>query len=114
MSDAAVHPTPQELTAFGLGKLSEENATTIANHLSTCTDCRGAVAAVAPDSFVRKLRTAQAADSILSSDSETVTHAPQHIQQDDPPAILDLPPELVNHPKFRILGVLARGGRGVV
>ena len=27
---------------------------------------------------------------------------------------LDLPPELANHPKFRILGVLGRGGMGTV
>jgi anti-sigma factor RsiW len=56
MPDAVTHPTPQELAAFGLGKLPERTAAAVAAHLETCPACRQAVAAVPPDSFLDKVR----------------------------------------------------------
>ena len=46
MHDAVLHPSPQELTAFALGKLPEHAAAAVAAHLESCPVCRQAVAAI--------------------------------------------------------------------
>jgi len=56
MPDTVTHPTPQQLAAFGLGKLPERAAAAIAAHLEVCSGCRNAVANLPPDSFLAKVR----------------------------------------------------------
>jgi hypothetical protein len=91
MPDVSTHPTAQALAQFGHGKLPEAQAATVATHLETCADCRQAVAALPPDSFLSKVRAAAPA-------------APR----------ADVPPELASHPKFRIIRELGKGGMGVI
>src|SRR5262245_6216644 len=114
MPEAGTHPTPQELAAFGLGKLPERATAAIADHLETCPACRQAVMAVPPDSFLDKLRAPSPGGSSsppgpsrtgpLSMAGELTTPAPGP----------NGPPELAGHPKFGILRELGRGGMGVV
>jgi serine/threonine protein kinase len=116
MPDAATCPTPQELAAFGLGKLPEHAAAAVAAHLQSCDLCRNAVAAVSADSFLGKVRAAgpdgsscppalaRPATAATSAGRPAMPHAP----------CPDLPPELANHPKYLILRELGRGGMGVV
>jgi serine/threonine protein kinase/WD40 repeat protein len=116
MPNAVTHPPPQELAAFGLGKLSERNAAAIAAHLESCPACRQAVAALPPDSFLGKIRAAGPAGSsfppgwALSADGRSSASRPPI------PAVTvsAIPPELSHHPKFLILRELGRGGMGVV
>ena len=58
------HPTPETLRAYGLGQLDEELAATIARHLEACPECRRRVAEAAPDTFLDRLRDAQAGPAI--------------------------------------------------
>ncbi len=109
MPEALIHPTAQELTAFGLGKLPERRAAAVAAHLESCPACRKAVANVPPDSFLGKVRAAKPNASSLpvrSSDAPVVEKASA------PPK--DLPPDLANYSKYRFVRELGRGGMGVV
>jgi serine/threonine protein kinase len=116
MPDAVIHPTPQDLTAFGLGKLPEDAAAAVAVHLESCHSCRQAVAAVAPDSFLDKVRAAGPAGSSFPPSLARPANAPSSAGQ--PPMsnipCPEVPPELARHPKFLILRELGRGGMGVV
>jgi serine/threonine protein kinase len=116
MPDAVIHPTPQELTAFGLGKLPEHAAAAVAAHLESCPACRKAVAGVPPDSFLEKVRAAGPDGSSFPpalarpATSQSPAGRPAKAVVPCP----DVPPELARHPKFLILRELGRGGMGVV
>src|SRR5579875_1125139 len=109
MPEALIHPTAQELTAFGLGKLPERRAAAVPAHLESCPACRKAVANAPPDSFLGKVPAAKPNASSLpvrSSDAPVVEKASA------PPK--DLPPDLANYSKYRFVRELGRGGMGVV
>ena len=55
-----LHPTPQTLQAYGLGKLDDASAEAVNQHLEHCPDCLRQVAEMAPDSFLDRLREVQA------------------------------------------------------
>jgi hypothetical protein len=102
MPEVSTHPTAQALAQFGHGKLPEAQAAAVAAHLETCADCRQVVAGLPPDSFLGKVRAAVPGDLSLPSGPS--------------PARLTaaVPPELANHPKFRIVRELGKGGMGVI
>jgi anti-sigma factor RsiW len=56
----ALHPTDHTLSSYGLGKLDEGWAAAINRHLEQCPDCRQRVAELSADSFLGRVRDAQA------------------------------------------------------
>jgi serine/threonine protein kinase/pimeloyl-ACP methyl ester carboxylesterase len=116
MHDAVLHPSPQELTAFALGKLPEHAAAAVAAHLESCPICRQAVAAVPADSFLDKVRAVKQDGSSFPPGSAQPDSAPHRAGKPATPdaPCLDLPPELAHHPRYFILRQLGRGGMGVV
>ena len=58
--DPTLHPTAEILQAYGLGRLDDASAEAVYKHLEDCPDCRRQVAEMSPDSFLGRLREAQA------------------------------------------------------
>jgi serine/threonine protein kinase len=106
MPDAVTHPSSEELSAFGLGRLSGE-AAAVANHLKGCGTCRQVVAGV-PASKSSGSSLPPGPAPTLSEGVDRVKESAGH----EPPE--GLPPELANHPKYRFVRELGRGGMGVV
>ena len=84
------HPNMERLAGFALGTLDDAECAALAEHLETCQSCRRTIEETPSDTFVDALKTAR------------------------PAGVPALPRDLANHPRFRILRELARGGMGVV
>src|SRR4051812_32486176 len=78
---ADLHPTPETLSAYGLGKLDEAALQAVAVHLDNCSTCRGRVEAAPADSFIGRVRQARpvinAARSIFETPEDMDTTAAQ-------------------------------------
>jgi serine/threonine-protein kinase len=103
MSNAtARHPRSSQLAAFSRGDLNEAEVADIAAHLATCTDCQTAVDTQPDDPLVALLRKA------VSTTSDGSLSPPSLVVESW------MPPELVRHPRYRLVRWLGAGGMGVV
>jgi Leucine-rich repeat (LRR) protein len=93
----ADHPHWEDLQAYGQGRLDPDCASAVEDHLARCERCCQLVETAPTDSFLSRLREAGTLSAASSSGSS--------------PAI---PPELVNHPRYRVLGLIGEGGMGSV
>src|SRR5262249_31105123 len=102
------HPSREQLAAFDQGVLRSAEWPAIEEHVAGCTECCKLLETVVDDDLVQRLREAQ---GVVTLGPEAVeTTAPDFV----PAAGVELPPELADHPRYRILGVLGAGGMGAV
>ena len=101
MTALAVHPDLATLNAFALGRLPEYRRGDVEAHVANCPECGRALEAANPDSLLDLARRA-----VMS------TPAPAGGETLGPAT--ETPPELLDHPRYKVLGKLGAGGMGVV
>lgn len=126
--NVAEHPSDDDLAAFSAGKLNVVESDRIEQHLVNCEQCCQTLSGLPEDTLVVRLRNSDSdtkEDSITGSvieqtmvyDSAKLTQAPDSDRTafgDDTSNDLDLPAELVDHPRYRIARLLGHGGMGDV
>ena len=99
------HPTPEQLRAFGLGQLGSSEAALVEKHVENCDVCCRVLSEVPDDTVLAKFK-----------NCDTVTHEgpPQETPIESETAHGQIPLALQEHPRYRVLKLLGRGGMGDV
>ena len=117
------HPGRDLLVAFGLGKLEPDEATSVGAHLEECDECCETLLDLKEDTFVGLVRQTR---EPLGLSPATSTESPDGRPDDESidativlpsgsaPGDAALPSELAEHPRYRIVELIGRGGMGDV
>jgi WD40 repeat protein len=97
------HPSADELQAYGQGCLAPEAAAVVERHVGACASCCQVLESMPADSFVGRLRQAAPA-AVTTANADGGTLAEAH----------NIPPELTDHPRYLVRGLVGQGGMGAV
>ncbi len=100
----ATHPSHAQLRSFSHGRLAAAEMAEVESHVAQCDECCRVLEAVPEDTLVHLAR-------------EAATQAFRAGEPSPSPAASQssaIPPELAEHQRYRILGLLGTGGMGAV
>lgn len=120
-----LHPPKEQLVAFGLGKLNPEDGTEIESHLDACAECYETMLELQDDTFVALVKKSPPPAVSEDTDADASIAEPSHtafqptvLESDDGLTLsgeaADLPRELQEHNRYRILDRIGHGGMGDV
>lgn len=121
------HPQKSQLIAFGQGKLAAEELSQVESHLGVCRECCETLLDLKDDTFVGLVRIAkpEVVPEPASVGTDPGAGSSEGVRKPLPEATVvaqagetvsadELPVELAEHPRYRIVELIGRGGMGNV
>ena len=109
MTKSPAHPTLEELSAFNLGQLSDEGIKRVETHIGECHPCCETLLGLSSDdTFVELLQEANLPPSQETLDQLGGSKIKSAARTGE------IPPSLLNHPRYNIIGPVGHGGMGDV
>ncbi len=107
----AAHPSDEQLSHYGLGKLTGAANETVEAHITTCADCRQRVAALSSDGFLDRLKRAAQPEAMSGFEaSQPPVEKSTVFSGDD----ANIPPALLTLSMYKDIRRLGHGGMGEI
>jgi tRNA A-37 threonylcarbamoyl transferase component Bud32/tetratricopeptide (TPR) repeat protein len=121
-SVASSHPDADQVRRFGLGQLAGDEATLVESHVAGCDRCAALLQQMPDDKLVGLLRrlevwseaTPSALPSVRSPMPDSAPTRPDAAGVAVAADLTEVPAPLRDHPRYRVLRLLGRGGMGAV
>lgn len=109
------HPSLDELTAFDRGHLQSEEREAVERHVAACASCCNRLEALGDDELIVLLRSsAVLSSSVALGDTQDLSPNAHDTPPQEDSLAAAVPPELADHPRYRVLAPLGTGGMGIV
>src|SRR5262249_7414189 len=112
MPAADPRPSTAQLQAFAVGVLDDAAARDIESHLVECPGCLAVAAAAPDDTLITLLRSAETSHAGPITPQPAFAETMGLPQADTAVNPVQGPPELANHPRYRLVRPLGRRGMG--
>src|SRR5690242_5724493 len=103
------HPSPDRLTAFGLGKLNPDEQAAMQAHVSRCATCSARLGSLPDDNLATQVR-----EALEGSAAPPDPPGERSATSPSAPPPVGVPEPLATHPRYHIEKVLGAGGMGTV